>query len=234
MTTSPVRDISWASADPERLPRPRSTGALRYSLVNPAYVDAISIHHTTGAGLPAGATIAQEIAYIRAIDTYHRTSRGLDAIGYQMMAFASGRVYVTAPLDRYGAAVALQNNHTLSIALPGDFTVNQPTPTHLHTAAHAIAHINRYLNRRVAIRSHRYWGGTACPGNTYAAWVPALYSDAINLHPVTTYTVRAGDTAYGIARAHGITFAHLQAINPGKPASGNWSLITPGEIFRVA
>lgn len=232
MTISRVRDISWRGE--ALLPRPLRGPALRYTTLPPANVDAISIHHTTGAGLPAAATVAQEIAYLQRIDAFHRTSRGLDAIGYQMVAFASARVYVTAPLDRYGAAVALQNGHTISLALPGDFTTKPPSRPHLHAAAHAIAHINRYLGRRPAVRPHRYWGGTACPGATYLLWVASLRVEAVNLHPILTYTVRAGDTAYAIARAHGISFDRLRALNPGKPASGNWSLIHPGEVFRVA
>jgi len=168
VTTSPVRNISWRG---ERLlPDPIDGDALRYTPILPAHVDAISVHHTTGPGLPATATEAQEIAYLRDIDTYHRTQRGLDAIGYQLVAFASGRVYVAAPLDRYGAAVALHNNHTLSIALPGDFTTDPPTPAHLNALARAIAHVDAYLYRPVSIYPHRHWGGTACPGNTYSAW----------------------------------------------------------------
>lgn len=232
MTTSRVRNISWRGEG--LLPPPLRGPALRYTVLDPAKVDAISVHHFTGAGLPASSTITQEVAYLRAIDTFHRTKRGLDAIGYQLVAFASGRVYITAPLDRYGAAVGLHNNHTISVALPGDFTTKPPSPAHLHAAAHAIAHVNAYLKRRVAVRSHRYWGGTACPGNTHAAWVPALRVTAINLHPVVTYTVRDGDNAYGIARAHRITFDRLVALNPGKPASGDWSRIYKGEVFRVA
>ncbi|OGO08259.1 MAG: hypothetical protein A2Y61_05610 [Chloroflexi bacterium RBG_13_60_13] len=229
-----VRNISWRGEG--LLPRPLNTGALRYTVLAPARVDAISIHHTTGIGLPASATVAQEIAYIRAIDYYHRTRRGLDAIGYQMMAFASGRVYVTAPLDRYGAAVALQNGHTLSLALPGDFSVKAPSAGHLTAAAVAVAHVDAYLARKVVLRPHYYWRGTACPGATYPTWAPRL-------RPTTLYyTVKSGDTAYSIARAHALTFARLTALNPTgpvpapsrpRPWDGNWSRIYPGDKVRV-
>lgn len=235
MTTSRVRDISWRGERllPPPLPdRPGDT-ALRSTTLNPAKVDAISVHHTTGAGLPAGSTIAQEITYLRRIDSQHRNQRGLHAIGYQLAAFASGRVYITAPLDRYGAAVALQNAHTISIALPGDFTKAPPAPTHLHAAAHAIAHVDAYLKRAVPVRGHRYWGGTACPGDSYRAWVPPLRLAAQRLH-ATSYTVVDGDTAYAIARTHNLTFPGLQRLNPSGPVSGNWALLHPGEKLRVS
>jgi len=187
VTTSPVRNISWRG---ERLlPDPIDGDALRYTPLNPANVDAISVHHTTGKGLPASAAVADEIAYLRGIDAYHRTDRRLDAIGYQIVAFASGRVYVAAPLDRYGAAVELQNNHTISIALPGDFTATPPSPAHLHALAHAIAHVDAYLGRAVNIRPHRAWGGTACPGDTYTAW-PRPLRAAIEEDDMDEATVR--------------------------------------------
>ena len=230
MTTSRVRDISWKG---ERLlPPPLRGGALRYTALRPSAVDTISAHHTTGAGLPASATLARELAYIKAIDAGHR-ARGLDAIGYQLVAFASGRVYLTAPLSLFGAAVAAENGHTISIALPGDFTTRPPAAAHLHAAAHAIAHVDAHLKRRITVRPHRYWRRTACPGDTYAQWVPALRAAATLLHQ-TTHTVRAGDTAYAIARRYRISFPRLQALNPNGPVSGNWALIHPGERLRVA
>lgn len=48
-----------------------------------------------------------------------------------------------------------------------------------------------------------------------------------------TYTVKSGDNASAIAQAHGLTLAQLKARNPGKPRSGNWNLIHPGEVFNV-
>jgi len=236
-----VRNISWRGEG--LLPRPLNTGALRYAVLTPASVNTDSIHHTTGLGLPASATVAQEITYIRNMDYYHRTRRGLDAIGYQIMAFASGRVYITAPLDRYGAAVALQNNHTISIALPGDFSTKPPSAGHLAAAAAAVAHVDAYLARKVVLRPHYYWNSTAhpwlntaCPGATYPTWAPRLRPTAIY------YTVKSGDTAYSIARAHALTFARLTALNPKgpipapsrpRPWDGNWSRIYPGDRVRV-
>jgi len=226
-----VRDISWRGE--HLLPHPlRTTGptsAKRYTVLPPTNVNAISVHHTTGIGLPASSTVAQEITYLRAIDAYHRLRRGLDAIGYQLVAFASGRVYVTAPLDRYGAAVGGQNNHTISVALPGDFSTKPPSPGHLRAAATAVAHVDAYLGRKVAVRPHYYWGRTACPGRTYATWAAQLRPFATRYH-----TVVHGDTAWGIAVARRISLARLKALNPSGPRSGDWDLIYPGERLRVA
>ena len=49
-----------------------------------------------------------------------------------------------------------------------------------------------------------------------------------------SHTVKAGDTAGAIAGQYGISLQRLKDLNPGKPRSGNWNLIYPGEKFRVA
>ena len=51
--------------------------------------------------------------------------------------------------------------------------------------------------------------------------------------PGRTYTVVSGDNASAIANAHGLSLAQLVAKNPGKPRSGDWALIYPGEVFNV-
>src|SRR5574341_1826443 len=48
------------------------------------------------------------------------------------------------------------------------------------------------------------------------------------------YTVVAGDTAGEIAQRAGIGWDHFTALNPNGPRSGDWDLIYPGEVFRVA
>ena len=48
-----------------------------------------------------------------------------------------------------------------------------------------------------------------------------------------SYTVVEGDTASGIAEAHGLDWGTFTALNPGQPQSGNWDMIYPGEVFRV-
>jgi LysM repeat protein len=52
--------------------------------------------------------------------------------------------------------------------------------------------------------------------------------------PVRTHTVVSGDIAGLIAEKYGISLEQLKALNPGKPSSGDWNLIFPGEVFRVA
>jgi len=48
------------------------------------------------------------------------------------------------------------------------------------------------------------------------------------------YTVVSGDVATLIAERHGLSWDRFKALNPGRPRSGDWNLIYPGEKFRVA
>lgn len=45
------------------------------------------------------------------------------------------------------------------------------------------------------------------------------------------YKVKSGDTAWAIAKAHGLTLQQLKSLNPGRQ---NWDLIYPGEVFAVS
>jgi LysM repeat protein len=52
---------------------------------------------------------------------------------------------------------------------------------------------------------------------------------------VTTHQVQAGETLAGIAAAHGVTLAALEAVNPafGPASARNWDLIHPGEHLSI-
>ena len=138
-----VRDISYV--DENYIPAPLDGPALRYTRLPREDVTDLAIHHMTGWSPPPDATVAQEIRFLRGIDEWHRSSRGLDGIGYQICVMESGRIYVTARLDRYGAAVGGHNGHIISIALPGDYTDAPPAPTHVATTVRAVAYVYGYL-----------------------------------------------------------------------------------------
>ncbi len=52
--------------------------------------------------------------------------------------------------------------------------------------------------------------------------------------PPRMHTVIPGDIAGLIAEKYGISLDRLKALNPGQPNSGDWDLIYPGEMFRIA
>jgi len=145
---------------------PRQTSA-------PADITDNAIHHTATLYLSPNATPTDEINQIAVIHEYH-IRRGFGGFGYHGIAFPSGHAYLITPLDQWGANVANENNHIHGYAAAGTYTT-VPPPAQLQAAlARLIAAGRRYLQRTVPDRPHRHWGGTACPGDPWAAWVPAL------------------------------------------------------------
>ena len=171
-----IRDISYRGEG--MIPAPLDGPALRYEPLPPDDVTDIAVHHMTGTGPPASASVGDEINFLVNIDAYHRGGRGLDGIGYHIVPMASGRIYITSRLDRYGAHVGYENNHLLGLALPGDYTSQLPAPGHLAAAAEAVKFLYGYLGREVPTTPHLNWGGTTCPGVGWREWVPQLQAAA--------------------------------------------------------
>ena len=171
-----IRDVSYVGEG--LIPAPLNGPALRYTPLAKGAVTDIAVHHWTGFLPPATWTADEEIAYIIRIDQYHRTGRGLDGIGYQIVQFPSGRVYIVSRLDRYGAGVGGENNHISNIGLPGAFHINLPSAQQLAATVEAVRYIYSYLGREVPTTPHRAWGGTNCPGDRWKEWVPQLRTQA--------------------------------------------------------
>ena len=139
----------------------------------PADIDTNAIHHTATLYLSHTATVADEINQIAVIHQYH-IGRGFAGFGYHGIAFPSSRAYIVTPFDQWGANVAEENDHVHGYAAAGTYTTTPPPPA-LHTGlARLVAAGRRYLGRTVPDRPHRHWGGTTCPGEPWATWVPAL------------------------------------------------------------
>ena len=95
-------------------------------------------------------------------------------IGYWFLCFPSGRLYQVGSLIDQRAAVAGQNNHIVAVAFAGDFTEQQPTGAALEAVRWLRSQIEAELGRVLFVRPHRFYGGTVCPGATWAAWIGLL------------------------------------------------------------
>jgi len=147
-------------------------------------VGAIAIHHTAVSPFSDANHVAlvfpaaqmsdeDELNHIRVIHLYHK-SKGFGGFAYHFIAFPSGRVYLVVPLNQWGSHVFAENDHLYGIVVAGDFTDAIPDIPQQVGVVGAIEHIFAYLGRRVPIRSHWAWGGTACPGARRQQWVPYL------------------------------------------------------------
>lgn len=121
------------------------------------------VHHTADSGLPATATVDQEMAYLRRIEDFHMRTRGYAAIGYNYVVFASGRVYEGRGFGKLGAHT-LGHNEDVGVCFAGNFETQQPT------AAALLA--ERQLRKRLKLHGvllrgripHCSTFATSCPG----------------------------------------------------------------------
>lgn len=88
-------------------------------------------------------------------------------IGYNWLAFPSGRIYYVGDVETQRAAVKDQNHHIVACALVGNFTEVYPTGSQLD----AVRSFRLENWGELTVRPHRYYGGTVCPGDTFEAWI---------------------------------------------------------------
>lgn len=86
----------------------------------------IVIHHTMTGETLVDASVDDELAVLDCIYAFHVNTRGFGGIGYHGVAFASGRSYLTCSLTRWGAHVALENDHLWGFAAAGDYRNGVP------------------------------------------------------------------------------------------------------------
>lgn len=140
----------------------------------------------------SGTTIDEERARMQASYNWHTKFRdgnpdmkriGVDGwnwpgMGYHLYAFPSGRIYLVGDLATVRAHVAHRNTPLAGLVLAGDFTNAPPVDGLLLAAGSALLYIWGWTGRIIEPRGHRQWAvagwGTACPGNTYQAWVPSI------------------------------------------------------------
>lgn len=130
--------------------------------------DGLVLHHTVGqTQFPDanmnGSSQDEELAHIKAIDTYH-VSQSYGGFGYNAIVFMSGRVWVVGKCADWRAHTRGENDHLAGLAMAGDFSVWKPPLGVILGAAqwvHAMFREYGYM----PVYGHRYFGGTACPGD---------------------------------------------------------------------
>lgn len=142
-------------------------------------IDTIAIHHTVS---PSDRTIAS-------IARYHVDSRGWPGIAYHFVIKADGQVFMTNYMDTISYHAAGHNDHTIGIALQGDFSNAHPPARQLDAAKNLVAALRNYFNSMYGIdlkvAPHRALSQTACPGNTWQEWLPYISGDAPKSTPAS-------------------------------------------------
>src|SRR3989442_4543210 len=154
-------------------------GGAGRSRLDTAAVIGIAIHHSVSGGqffMSSAPSQDEELSHLLMIDQYH-ASLGWAGCAYHMPAFPSGRFYLCGSLTGARAHVASRNNELVGQVLIGNFMDTPPPASQLFAAADGVAYMRRTYPGR-PIQPHRNWAlpayPTSCPGDTWAAWLPAL------------------------------------------------------------
>lgn len=159
--------------------------------------------------------------------------------GYSEIILPNGDVEICYAPTVVTNGVMGHNLDTYNICVVGNFRINgaQPSATQMRSLLERI----RFNASRFNVASHRVLGHnefpnnpTICPGQDMnnlrqQLQVPKV-APATSGNQLSTHTVRAGETLFGIARQHGTTVAELERLNN----MGNVNLIRPGQVLRLS
>ena len=124
--------------------------------LKPARVDAIVLHH-----------MAHETAGVKTIEQWH-INQGWSAIGYNYWIDYEGTVYEGRGFN-VGAGVANENGHIINIGFQGDYhnDSSKMPDAQFNAGIELIEHLYNVLGKKVAIKGHRDFGGSVCPGQYF-------------------------------------------------------------------
>jgi len=123
-------------------------------------IDTLVIHHTVG----------DAYQDIKNIASFHVNTQGWPAIGYHYVINGDGVIYITNRLSTRSYHVSGHNNHTVGIALQGNFTNTPPTDKQLESAKALVGILRGDLNVDLDLKRHKDLNTTACPGDTSDKW----------------------------------------------------------------
>ncbi|MEE8105038.1 MAG: peptidoglycan recognition family protein [Planctomycetota bacterium] len=138
----------------------------------------ITIHHE-GAPVTRSAMSREETGQLLdRLRSYHVQARGWADIGYHYIIDPAGRVWEGRPASLRGAHVRDHNENNLGVMLLGNFELQSPSQAQLETLPRLVRRLrwDHGVPER-AIKSHREWVATACPGEHLQPRFEAMRSE---------------------------------------------------------
>lgn len=123
-----------------------------------------TIHHTV---TPTNDTISPQ-ARLRQIQNYHMDVQGWCDIGYNYLVSRDGRIWRGRGVGVLGSHVADNNSGNVGVSFMGTHTSTPATATQLCNAAKLLSVMKSDHGlplTRSAIKGHRQYGSTECPGD---------------------------------------------------------------------
>lgn len=137
-----------------------------HGLSSRSATDAIVIHHA-----------AADSATPEGIHAYH-LSQGWAGIGYHLYIRKNGEVHRGRPLWASGAQVKNHNYHTLGVCCEGNYDVaGAVMPKAQMDALHEVLRYLKGIYPDAAVKFHRDYGGSVCPGRYFPAAEALNYNE---------------------------------------------------------
>jgi hypothetical protein len=139
----------------------------------------MAIHHTE---TPTSDSVSPQ-ARLRGIQSYHQNTRGWCDIGYHYLMSRDGRLWEGRPGHLRGAHAGGANTGNVGIAAMGQHSSTPITDTQVDALAsliHGIAEQHDISIDRTAIKGHRQYKPTSCPGHALYAQLDEIVSRAAN------------------------------------------------------
>lgn len=137
----------------------------KYSTRSVSGITTITVHHAVS---PCDRTP-------EAIASYHVSSNDWPGIGYHFYIVCDGTIYQTNRLETMSYHCGYANGYSVGLCIGGNFQEVNPTDAQLDAARWLVSHLaGERLPGLREVRGHRDmpYAQTACPGNTYRAWLP--------------------------------------------------------------
>jgi N-acetyl-anhydromuramyl-L-alanine amidase AmpD len=171
---------------------------------------------------------AHSSATVDAIHRWH-LEEGFRGFGYHFLITKKGQIYRGRPKNTIGARCKGYNKSSLGICLQGNFEVEKVSKTQLE----ALIELCQYLCSKYSIctiKGHRELRSTSCPGQNFPLMeVKEMVCSSLGSdRSFNTYTVKAGDTLWSIARSFNMTVNKLMQLNDLKD-----SLIYKDQVLRI-
>jgi N-acetylmuramoyl-L-alanine amidase len=139
----------------------------RYTTRQLSVIENLVVHHFAGDALIAN------------VAKYHVNSLGWPGIGYHFCINKDGSIFQTNKLATISYHSGNYNTRSIGIALNGNFQLVNPPQVQQNAARWLINHLRQSsgLNIQRTVGHRELPVQTACPGNTYKAWLPYVVSE---------------------------------------------------------
>ena len=138
----------------------------------------ITIHHEGAPVTRSEISRSETAQLLDRLRSYHVQARGWADIGYHYIIDPAGRVWEGRPASLRGAHVRDHNENNLGVMLLGNFELQSPSQAQLETLPRLVRKLrwDHGVPER-AMKSHREWVATACPGKHLQPRFEAMRSE---------------------------------------------------------